>query len=141
MSVGVYIPGMELPKSCFTCPFRRKVDPDNIMCIVTREVFEETFAGTIETRSRGNCPLIPVPDHGRLIDADALMANAEYKGKYDILSAYDVVPVLHGRWVKTIGENGVTSACRCNLCGFEDNRYSLFNYCPNCGAKMGGDNG
>ena len=50
----------------------------------------------------------------------------------------DVAPVRHGRWVKTIGENGVTSACRCNLCGFEDNRYSLFNYCPNCGAKMDG---
>lgn len=53
--------------------------------------------------------------------------------------AADVQPVRHGRWVKTIGENGVTSACRCNLCGFEDNRYSLFNYCPNCGAKMDGE--
>ena len=50
----------------------------------------------------------------------------------------DVQPVRHGRWIKTIGENGVTSACRCNLCGFEDNRFSLFNYCPNCGAKMDG---
>lgn len=59
----------------------------------------------------------------------------------EAIPAADVQPVRHGRWVKTIGENGVTSACRCNLCGFEDNRYSLFNYCPNCGAKMGGDNG
>ena len=50
--------------------------------------------------------------------------------------AADVQPVRHGRWIKTIGENGVTSACRCNLCGFEDNRYSLFNYCPNCGARL-----
>lgn len=41
-----------------------------------------------------------------------------------------------GKWVKTIGENGVTSAIRCSGCGFEDNRYELFNYCPNCGAKM-----
>lgn len=41
-----------------------------------------------------------------------------------------------GRWVKTIGENGVTSALRCSECGFEDNRYELFNYCPECGAKM-----
>ena len=54
------------------------------------------------------------------------------------IPAADVQPVRHGRWIKTIGENGVTSACRCNLCGFEDNRYSLFNYCPNCGAKMDG---
>lgn len=41
-----------------------------------------------------------------------------------------------GRWVKTIGENGVTSAVRCSECGFEDNRYELFDYCPVCGAKM-----
>lgn len=38
-----------------------------------------------------------------------------------------------GRWIKTIGENGVTSAVRCSKCGFEDNRYMLFKYCPNCG--------
>ena len=69
---GVYIRRMEMPTSCFYCPFRRKGDPDDIMCIVTREVFEETFAGTIETRNRGNCPLVPVPEHGRLIDADAV---------------------------------------------------------------------
>ena len=41
-----------------------------------------------------------------------------------------------GRWIKTIGENGITSAVRCSECGFEDNRYMLFRYCPNCGAKM-----
>ena len=41
-----------------------------------------------------------------------------------------------GRWIKTISENGVTSAIRCSECGFEDNRYMLFRYCPNCGAKM-----
>ena len=41
-----------------------------------------------------------------------------------------------GRWIKTIGENGITSSVRCSECGFEDNRYMLFRYCPNCGAKM-----
>ena len=48
----------------------------------------------------------------------------------------DVAEVKHGRWIKTVGENGVISACRCSNCGFEDNRYSLFNYCPRCGARM-----
>lgn len=61
---------------------------------------------------------------------------AKVKGVIQSIPAADVQPVRHGRWIKTIGENGVTSACRCNLCGFEDNRFSLFNYCPNCGAKM-----
>ena len=52
------------------------------------------------------------------------------------IPAADVRPVVRGRWEKCVGENGVTSACRCSLCGFEDNRFSMFNYCPNCGAKM-----
>ncbi len=43
-----------------------------------------------------------------------------------------------GHWIKTIGENGITSAVRCSECGFEDNRYTLFRYCPKCGAKMEG---
>lgn len=34
---------------------------------------------------------IPVPDHGRLVDADALMENAQYKGTHDILTAWDIV--------------------------------------------------
>lgn len=50
--------------------------------------------------------------------------------------AADVRPVARWRWIKCVGENGVTSSCRCNLCGFEDNRFSVFNYCPNCGADM-----
>ena len=41
-----------------------------------------------------------------------------------------------GHWIKTISENGITSAVRCSKCGFEDNRYMLFRYCPNCGIKM-----
>lgn len=52
----------------------------------------------------------------------------------------DIIPVTAepktGHWIKTIGENGITSAVRCSECGFEDNRYMLFRYCPNCGAKM-----
>lgn len=41
-----------------------------------------------------------------------------------------------GHWIRTIIENGVTSAARCSECGFGDNRYMLFSYCPNCGADM-----
>ena len=70
--MSVLIKGMEMPKSCFYCPFRRKINPDDIQCLVTRDVFEETFAGTIESRNRGNCPLIELPPHGRLIDADKI---------------------------------------------------------------------
>ena len=70
--MSILIKGMEMPKSCFYCPFRRKINPDDIQCLVTRDVFEETFAGTIEMRNRGFCPLVEIPPHGRLIDADVL---------------------------------------------------------------------
>ena len=108
--MGVYIKGMEMPKGCFECPMRRKVDPDTIKCLATGERFEETFAGTIETRNRGNCPLVPIPPHGDLIDRDELM---KHKGNcYDadghllyavgtgsIMCAPTIIPAEEGeRW-------------------------------------------
>ena len=63
--MSILIRGMEMPKSCFYCPMRWKVDPDNIKCLATGEVFEETFTATIEMRNAGNCPLVEIPPHGR----------------------------------------------------------------------------
>lgn len=64
--MGVYIKGMELPKNCFECPWRCKVDPENLLCRISGEYFEETFSGTIQNRHK-SCPLIEIPPHGRLI--------------------------------------------------------------------------
>ena len=55
--------------------------------------------------------------------------------------AADVRPVVKARWIKGVGENGVTSACHCSVCGFEDNRFCVFNFCPNCGADMRAEEG
>lgn len=62
--MSVYIKGMELPTACCACP----CSYDNI-CAVNNEY--PTFAEWYEDKPDW-CPLIPVPDHGRLIDADAL---------------------------------------------------------------------
>lgn len=48
---GVYIPNWEKPKSCDKC--------------------WAEYAYEICNSHSGACPLIAVPDHGRLIDADA----------------------------------------------------------------------
>ena len=50
----------------------------------------------------------------------------------DDMTAADVAPVVHGRWV-----NG----CQCSVCGDRHGPYNsrhrpYYNYCPNCGAKM-----
>ena len=63
------------------------------------------------------------------IDESWNRANTE-----ELIKVYETQK--HGKWIKTIGENGVTDAVCCSICGFEDNRYELFNYCPRCGAKM-----
>lgn len=69
--MGVYIKNMDMPKNCFECPWRCKVDPENLLCRISGEYFEETFSGTIQNRHK-SCPLIELQPHGRLIDADVL---------------------------------------------------------------------
>lgn len=64
---GIYIKGMQMPKSCFYCPFREKVNPDDYVCLALNREYEETFS-LIAGRRNKDCPLIPVPDHGDLID-------------------------------------------------------------------------
>ncbi len=71
---GIYIPGMEMPTSCYACMFFaqtdywNKEDEADILsrCKRTGEKTWESVNGYLP-----NCPLVPVPDHGRLIDADA----------------------------------------------------------------------
>ena len=61
---GIYIPCMEMPQYCGDCPFEFSGD-----CLLSRDVIP-----TFEPVTRAaDCPLTPVPDHGDLIDANALL--------------------------------------------------------------------
>lgn len=53
--------------------------------------------------------------------------------------AVDAAPVVHGRWIKKSYLLGTTRYC--SECGENYGMpHGVFNYCPNCGAKMdGGD--
>lgn len=70
---GIYIPGMEVPKACVyrkngqlvTCPL---YDIDGYCGALKSEASHK------EDDMPSNCPLVPVPEHGRTIDADALIA-------------------------------------------------------------------
>ena len=46
----------------------------------------------------------------------------------------DVVPVVHGRWMRRGNE---TKCSRCKFIYYSN--HDDFNYCPNCGARMDGD--
>ena len=69
---GIYI-HMEMPKSCADCKFCGYYGKGVHMCDITANDVEYTEIEKI----RDNCPLIPIPEHGRLIDADAIEATVQ----------------------------------------------------------------
>lgn len=70
----VYIKGMEMPESCYYCPFADGVWQKNKRCLINGK--EMPRDGRNVQQNHLTCPLIPVPPHGRLIDADALFEEA-----------------------------------------------------------------
>lgn len=82
--MSVYIKGMEMPTCCWGCAcYHRKVDDgyyDYDVCQASGTVFNDGYASVTGHKDKidpfkarlDNCPLLPVPDHGRLIDADTM---------------------------------------------------------------------
>jgi len=79
----------------------------------------------------------------RLIDADTLMPNAEYKGANDFVSAYDIVnaptidPVEHGHWEdrEVIDEiKSSTAIDQWQVLSYKE-LYKEWNFYPNCETK------
>ena len=66
--MSVLIKGMEMPKSCWRCTLSHLYEKPRKM-LVCKITHEEVLRHKIDS----NCPLISVPPHGRLIDADALL--------------------------------------------------------------------
>ena len=66
---GIYIKGMKMPSKCGICPCLGTDDPDiRYYCCLDYEIEGVSFNSKPK-----DCPLVPVPDHGRLIDADVLI--------------------------------------------------------------------
>lgn len=72
---GIYI-HMEMPTSCMDCPFKgfdRAGGRGNICTINDSIAFHAVLDGVdVKFVRMGDCPLVPVPEHGRLGDLDAL---------------------------------------------------------------------
>ena len=152
--MSILIKGMEMPTSCNACMF----DVYGL-CLINKNI-EGKDALT------HSCPLIPVPPHGRLIDADSVKRGIEelkqspwYNEKnldhfpirkeavevvehlcIDKEPTMEAVPVVHGKWVID-GEFIDCSVCKrekWSRVPYED-LVKRFRFCPNCGAKMGGE--
>lgn len=68
--MSILIKGMEMPTSCGDCPIG-----DSLCCSLMPGVpalWKEYTIAVRTNRRHSDCPLVRVPPHGRLIDADAL---------------------------------------------------------------------
>lgn len=82
----------------------------------------------------------------RLIDADALidvvdgyLTDSVEEGKCieKIMDAPTIDAVKHGVWEIYVISMFDGEGCRCSECGFEGVPY--WDFCPNCGARMDGE--
>lgn len=73
--MGVYIKGMEMPESCYYCPFADGVWQKDKRCLINGK--EMPRDGRDVQQNHINCPLIELPPHGRLGDLDKLAEKIE----------------------------------------------------------------
>ena len=77
--MSVIIKGMKMPTSCMDCPFKGfdRANGRGNVCIIDESIsLHAVFDGLdVKFVRMGDCPLIEVPPHGRLIDADKLRAE------------------------------------------------------------------
>ena len=71
---GIYIPGMEMPTSCGDCRFcSGQANTDYGVC-----AWCDVDGKARDAYTRQDCPLIPVPPHGDLIDASTKITVQTY---------------------------------------------------------------
>lgn len=70
---GIYIPGIEMPTNCYECKCGYWENEYCFpVCILTDE--EAAIEDYVIKRMK-HCPLVPVPDHGDLIEREPLRAS------------------------------------------------------------------
>ena len=89
---GIYIPGIKMPENCGSCPlfdgvYTHMEDDDMYFCNLGVSLNYWQYAGKEEKY----CPLVSVPDHGRLIDADAV--DTSYSDP-EVIETLDDAPTI-----------------------------------------------
>lgn len=102
--MSILIKGMEMPKSCWQCQLLEGHRHDGLCKAANRWLDDDDYfdwyqyqEGDIDTSKPLNCPLVEVPKHGRLIDADALknsLAFAESTAKWAVPALRAVLMVI-----------------------------------------------
>ena len=94
--MGVYI-DMEMPTRCGRCDMRIPVYDDGIFdhyeCCITAAIIDNLG------EKMEDCPIVPVPPHGDLIDRDALIMERgidTYAAVFTIATAPTIIPASGG---------------------------------------------
>lgn len=87
--MGVYI-SMEMPTHCIDCPFMVSRDGDD--CILQSIEANANFENWEQMKA--DCPLVPVPPHGDLIDRDALMKLEVVPSDNWVFRAIEIAPTI-----------------------------------------------
>lgn len=100
---GVYIKGLKMPESCYSCPLGRRT-PISVYCPCCGRDYQN-FSNDPDVRL-DNCPLILVPSHGGLVDTstyrdefmsvvyDELASDQDWTRANRIIDAYDSALVI-----------------------------------------------
>lgn len=91
MYQDIVIRNIQKPTDCGSCDFLGRNSYGTFFCLAImcvcknrkqRSIFKDIDELRHEAGIRANCPLVPLPEkHGRLIDADALIADCVFPSK------------------------------------------------------------
>lgn len=105
--MGIIIKGMAMPKNCTDCLLFESTYHLH-GCHAVPKSFEDMDMWNFVGDRPSWCPLIEVPPHGRLIDADMLttvteMVNGEFKTYIEVFEITDAPTIIESE-----GEDGRT---------------------------------
>ena len=83
--MSILIKGLEMPSCCADC-WALDEYGDYPVCRITEE--QRGYNFRIREKRMDKCPLVSVPPHGRLIDADELEPDTEWNDYYDEYTSY-----------------------------------------------------
>lgn len=88
---GIYIPGMAMPTGCDNCYFLGEMGICSALLATHRESGLVGDWRWNEFERPPHCPLVPVPDHGDLIDRDVVREMIDVMWTAFVLTEYEEI--------------------------------------------------
>ena len=86
--MDILIKGLEMPKNCLSCPMKEHCQLFNALH------FNERLKMLDESIRVDGCPLVALPEHGRLCDLDSLIEHETYNIEQALFDSDEVLEDL-----------------------------------------------